>query len=285
VIGSRRRRPVHVFLGVAAIVWLIPVAWAVYASVRPYAETAADGYVSLPRTLTLENYVTAWVSADLPRFFANTALVVIPAVAIVLALAAVVAFALSRLPRHWNLGLLAVFTAGSLLPPQALVIPLYRLYLALPVPVPLSDNGVLYDQPLGLIAIHVAFQLGFCTFVLSNFLRTIPAEIVESALLDGASLVRTLWSVVLPMCRPALAALATLEITWMYNDLLWGVYLMRTGDRRPITSAVNSLRGEYFTDTNLLAAGAILVAVPTLIVFLVLRRQLVRGLTLGAVRG
>jgi multiple sugar transport system permease protein len=196
-----------------------------------------------------------------------------------------VAFGISRLSGRLNLALLIVFAAGSLLPPQVLVIPLFRLFLALPLPAPLSDNGLLYDQLAGLVVINVAFQLGFCTFVLSNYLRTVPGELVEAAVIDGASLHRALWAVVVPISRPAIAALAALQTTWIYNDYLWGLVLMRTGDKRPITSALNGLRGEYFTDTNLLAAASILVALPTLVVFLVARRQLRRGLTLGAVRG
>ena len=285
--AARRRghRAIHVFLAVVAIVWLVPIAWAVYTSLRPYADTAARGYVSLPGELTLANYATAWTAADLPHFLLNTVAIVVPAVVVVLVLASMVAFGLSRLSRRLNVTLLIVFAAGSLLPPQALVIPLFRLFLAIPVPAPLSDNGVLYDQAVGLVAINIAFQLGFCTFVLSNYLRTVPGELIDAAFIDGASLLRALWSVVVPLARPAIAALAALQVTWIYNDYLWGLILIRTGDKRPITSALNGLRGEYFTDTNLLAAAAILVALPTLVVFLVARRQLRRGLTLGAVRG
>jgi len=290
-VTSRQGRPrrgrvaLHLFLAVVALLWLLPVAWAVYTSFRPYADTAARGYVSAPGALTLANYANAWTDAELPRFFLNTALVVIPAVVLVLVLASMVAFGISRLSGRLNLALLIVFAAGSLLPPQVLVIPLFRLFLALPLPAPLSDNGLLYDQLAGLVVINVAFQLGFCTFVLSNYLRTVPGELVEAAVIDGASLHRALWAVVVPISRPAIAALAALQTTWIYNDYLWGLVLMRTGDKRPITSALNGLRGEYFTDTNLLAAASILVALPTLVVFLVARRQLRRGLTLGAVRG
>ena len=90
---------------------------------------------------------------------------------------------------------------------------------------------------------------------------------------------------ILPLCRPALAALATLEFTFIYNDFFWALLLMKTGDRRPITSALNNLQGQFFTDTNLLAAGALLAAIPTIIVFLVLQRQFVRGLPLGRDEG
>ena len=93
------------------------------------------------------------------------------------------------------------------------------------------------------------------------------------------------WTVTLPLCRPALAALATLEFTWIYNDFLWALVLMSTGDKYPITSALNNLRGEYFTDYNLLAAGAVIVALPTIIVFFALQRHFIAGLTLGANKG
>lgn len=281
--GSQRR--VQALLAVVAAAWVFPVAWAVYSSLRPYAETAARGYVSWPASLTLDNYATAWGEAELPRYVLNSLLVAVPAVALVLALATMIAFAVSRLSWRFNLAALLLLTAGNLLPPQVVVVPLFRLFLALPLPWPLSDNGVAYDQLAGLVLIHVAFQLGFCAFVLSAWLKTLPRAVFDAALVDGASLVRTLRSIVVPLSRPALAALAVLEFTWIYNDFFWALTLIRTGAKRPVTAALQNLSGQYFTDTNLLAAGAVLVALPTLVVFFALQRHFVRGLTLGAARG
>jgi multiple sugar transport system permease protein len=102
---------------------------------------------------------------------------------------------------------------------------------------------------------------------------------------DGAGVWRQYWRVTLPLCRPALAALATLEFTWMYNDFLWALVLMSTGDKLPITSALNNLQGQFFTDYNLLAAGSIIVALPTVTVFFALQRHFIAGLTLGANKG
>ena len=280
-----RRASLHAVLLAISLLWLFPFLWAVYASLRPYAETARLGYLSWPESIGLENYIAAWTHADLPRYFLNSALVVGPAVVAVLAISVVVAFALPRFGSRIGIGLLLLFAGGNLLPPQAIAVPLHRLFLAIPLPAALSDNGLLYDQHLGIVLIHIAFQLGFCTLVLSAWMRTIPGELVEAAVIDGASQVRALRHVVLPLSRPALGALAVLQVTWIYNDFFWALVLMRTGDKRPVTSALNSLKGEYFTDTNLLAAGAVLAALPTLLVFLVLRRQFARGLTLGAVRG
>ena len=89
-----------------------------------------------------------------------------------------------------------------------------------------SDNGLFYGQYIGIVAIHVAFQLGFCTFVLSNYMKTIPRELNEAAVVDGAAFWKTYRSVVMPLTRPALAALATLQVTWVYNDFFWALVLM-----------------------------------------------------------
>ena len=123
------------------------------------------------------------------------------------------------------------------------------------------------------------------TFVLSNYMKTLPKELTEAALIDGAGVGRQYWQVIMPLCRPALAALATLEFTWMYNDFFWAVVLVSKGTDRPITSSLANLGGQYFTNDNLVAAGSVLVAAPTLIVYLLLQRQFISGLTLGANKG
>jgi multiple sugar transport system permease protein len=285
----KARRPsrilLHLFLAFAALVWIAPVAWAVFTAFRPYEDTFANGYVSWPKTLSLTNYTTAWTQADLPHYFVNSLIITLPAIAIILLFASSVAFVVSRLSYWWNVPLLIFFTAANLLPQQVVLTPLYRMYLRMPLPTWLSDSGLFYDSYIGLIAINVAFQTGFCTFVLSNYMKTIPKSLSEAARVDGAGVLRQYVGVVLPLCKPAFAALATLEFTWIYNDFLWAIVLMQTGSKRPITSALNSLQGIYFTNTNLIAAAALLVAVPTLVVFALLQKQFISGLTLGANKG
>jgi multiple sugar transport system permease protein len=280
-----RRFVLHAFLITIVITWLFPLIWALYTSLRPYGDTSTYGYVSIGGAYNFDNFINAWTDADLPKFYVNTLIVVIPAIVAVLFLASMVAFAVSRYRWKLNLLMLMIFTAGNLLPPQVIITPLYRMYLALPLPDVLSDNGLFYDQYFGIIAIHVAFQLGFCTFVLSNYMKTIPKELNEAAVVDGASVFQIWRSVILPLCRPPLAALATLEFTWIYNDFFWALLLMRTGDKRPITSALNNLSGQFFTDNNLVAAASLLVALPTLVVYFLLQRQFISGLTLGSTKG
>lgn len=280
-----RRAALHAFLIVMSLVWLAPLVWAVYTSFRPYSETSRLGYVSIGGEYNLDNYIDSWTQGEIVKYFINTAVILVPAVLIVLLLASMMAFAVSRYSWRFNLALLMLFTAANLLPPQVIITPLFRMFLLLPLPSVLSDNGVFYDQYAGIMVIHVAFQLGFCTFVLSNYMKTLPKELNEAATVDGAGVWRTFWSVILPLTRPALAALATLQVTWIYNDFFWALILMFTGEKRPITSALNQLKGQFFTDNNLVAAGALMVALPTLIVFFVLQKQFVRGLTLGSTKG
>jgi multiple sugar transport system permease protein len=269
----------------ASALWVVPLLFALYISFRPYSETSQDGYVSLPHHLTLSNYLNAWTQADLPRFFINSVEITVPAVILTLLLASMVAFVVVRADIKINVALLLLFTAGNLLPQQVIITPLYRLYLLIPLPSFISSSGLLYDSIAGLIVINVAFQTGFCVFVLSNYMRTIPGDMHEAAQVDGASMWSRYWRLTLPLCRPALAALATLLTTWIYNDFFWAITLMVTGSKRPITSALANLQGQFVSNQNLIAAAAVMAAIPTLVVYILLQKQFIAGLTLGATKG
>ncbi len=279
------RGGLYLFLTVVSIAWLAPLLLAVYASLRPYQETAKYGYFSWPKQLSLHYYAKAWNEAQLGMYYRNTLFIAVPAVVLTLFFASFVAFCLSKVHIPGARTLLILFTAGNLLPPQVMITPLYTMYRNLPLPEWLSSSGTVYDSYWGLIAIHVAFQTGFCVFVFYNYMQTLPVELIEAAIVDGAGVWRQYWQVILPLTRPALAALGTLEFTWIYNDFLWALVLMSSGDKLPITSALNNLRGQFFTDYNLLAAGSVLVALPTMIIFFALQRQFIAGLTLGASKG
>ncbi|MFI7408117.1 carbohydrate ABC transporter permease [Streptomyces sp. NPDC049627] len=274
----------HLFLAGAALAWLAPLLWAVYAALRPYGETSEKGYVSWPDKLTFENFTNAFTQSDMTHYFGNTMLIAVPAVLLTLFLSSMVAFYVARFDFRVNIALLLVFTAGNLLPQQVIITPLYRLYLLVDLP-GITMSGKLYDSALGLVLIHVAFQSGFCAFVLANYMKMLPHELTEAALVDGASVWRLYWQITLPLCKPAMAALATLLSIWIYNDFFWALVLISTGENMPITSALNNLSGQYFTDPNLIAAGALITAVPVLLVYFLLQRQFVSGLTLGANKG
>lgn len=282
--NARRRTGVYVFVAVMALIWLFPVFWAVLNSFRDYAYTSVEGYVSFGGW-TLSNYSEAWQRASFGQNFLNSTYITVPAVIASLLLASSVAFVLARFSYRFNLALLGLFTAANLLPPQALLIPIYRMFRAVPMPDFISSSGSLLDSFLGLILVNTAFQTGFCTFVLSNYMKTLPKEMYEAAEVDGASVFRQFWQITLPLVRPPMAALAVLEFTWIYNEFFWATVLLQDSSKFPITSSLNNLRGAFFTDNNLVAAASVIVALPTLVVFFVLQRQFVAGLTLGATKG
>ena len=276
-------RFISAFIGLFALVWLFPIAWTLFSSLRPYKDIRANGVLSWPRELNFDNYIEAIERMELPRYFYNTAIITLPAVFLTLFFGSLMAFVVTRYSFKFNVAMLLLFTAGNMLPAQLVFIPVFKMYLALGDLV--GDRRLLYDNPWGIVLIHVAFQMGFATFVLSSYMKTIPKEISESAQVDGASVFTHFFKVMLPLLRPPLASLGVLMTTWIYNDFFWALVLMSSDNKRPITSALGRLQGEFVTDYNLLAAGAMIAAIPTLLVFFILRKQFVSGLTLGATKG
>lgn len=283
--GSRVGRiAATAFMIVATAAWITPILFALYVALRPIEDTNRSGYVSIAERLTFANFGNAWRQSEMWTFFLNSVYITMPAVILTLLLASSVAYVVARLNFKFNIAMLILFTAGNLLPQQVIITPLYRMYLAIPLPRFLADSGLLYNSYFGLIVINVSFQLGFCVFVLSNYMKTLPHEIDEAAIVDGASLWTRYWRLTMPLCRPALAALATLLTTWIYNDFFWAITLISTGNRRPITSALNNLQGQFVANQNMIAAAALIAAIPTLVVFVLLQKQFIRGLALGATK-
>jgi len=275
----RPRYGTHLFLLVMSAFWLAPFLWTLYTSLRPKSDTDKYGYWSLHGSFNFGNYRTAWTEGRLPTYFVNSLYIAVPAVVLTLVLASMMAFAVSRHTWKFNVTLLVLFTAGNMLPPQVLAAPLFEMFKHTPLPYSISSSGSLLDTYYAVIAVETAFQLGFCTFVLSNYMKTLPVELTEAALVDGAGVWRQFHRIVLPLTRPALAALATLQVIWLYNDFFWPLLFIQSGDRLPITTGVSSLQGQFLMNYNLIAAGATITVIPTLVVYLALQRHFVAGLT------
>jgi multiple sugar transport system permease protein len=182
------------------------------------------------------------------------------------------AFALSRYRIPGRRTILLTMLAGNLLPPQILLIPVARI----------TESLGVYDSLVGLVAIHVGFGLGFYTFVLHGFMRSIPSEITDAALIDGAGPVGVYGRIIMPLCRPSLAALAALATTWIFNDLIWSITVLRSEAKFPVTAALLNLQGGYVSNWNVVAAGSILAAIPTALVFFAFQRHFVSGLLMGS---
>ena len=159
-----------------------------------------------------------------------------------------------------------------MLPFQLLMLPVFKI----------SNFLRIYDTYFALIMMHMAFQLGFCTFFLRNFMMTIPHQLGEAARIDGCSEFGIYGRIYLPLSLPAMAAVGTLEFTWIFNDYLWALVLLKNNDLKPVTTGLSTLQGEYFTSWNVLISGSLLAAIPTIIVFIFLQRYFIEGLTMGS---
>ena len=273
-----RRRPrffdgfLVVLMVAFTLFWLIPVIGALYTAIRTQGDITANGFWSLPREFALGNFKEAWDTARVGIYLGNSFIITIPSLIGTLFLSSLAAFALARYKFRGNMLLYFMFVAGTMLPFQILMLPVFYM----------SNVLKLYNTYWALIIIHTAFQLGFCTFVLRNFMRTVPSEILEAARMDGASEFRLYWQIMMPLSLSALAALATLEFTWIFNDYLWAIVLLSDASKKPATAGLAALRGQYITNWPLILAGALLATLPTILVFALLQRYFIQGLTLGS---
>jgi multiple sugar transport system permease protein len=281
--AARSRRPLRKRLGTAgfhtgasllSILWLLPIVLVIITSLRTFDDIAEHGVSSLPHSFTFSSYSQAWTAGGMQQALINSLIVTVPGVLLTLLLGSMAAFALSRYEIPLRRTLILAMLGGNLLPPQILLVPVAKL----------SQVLGFYDTLPTLIAVEIGFGLGFYVFVLQGFMRALPAEIQQAALLDGAGPFQLYWRIVLPLTRPALAALGALAFTWIFNDLLWPITVLITDSKMPVTPALLALQGQYVSVWNVIAAGSVIAAIPTVAVFLHFQRHFIAGLNLGAVK-
>jgi len=244
-------------------------------SFRSLADINSGNYWGWPTEFALvENYTQVFTVTPMIQYFFNSLVITIPTVLGTLALSSLAGYSLAKHRFRGNFIIFALFIAGNFVPAQILMIPVRNLTLNLGV----------YDTKMGLILFHTAFQTGFCTFFLRGFIKELPHEIIESARIDGASELRVFWNIILPLVRPALAALAVLEFTFIWNDYFWALVLVQGDEARPITLGLQALRGRWTASWHLISAGSIVAALPPVFMFFLLQKHFIAGLTMGAVK-
>ncbi|KUY86885.1 sugar ABC transporter permease [Burkholderia territorii] len=277
---SRWRRPARwlyrLSLPCALALWLVPLLAVLVTSIRSTDEIMAGHYWDWPNQFALlDNYGAALAQTPMLHYFANSVLITVPSVAASILLASLAGHALANYRFRGNLVLLGLFVAGNFVPIQILMIPVRQIML-----------GVgLYNTVWALVLFHTAFQTGFCTLFLRNFIRELPFELIEAARVEGASEWAIYWRVVLPLVRPALAALAILVFTFVWNDYFWALCLTQGDDAAPITVGVAALKGQWTTAWNIVSAGSVLAALPSVLMFFAMQKHFVAGLTFGATKG
>ena len=252
--------------------WLLPILGVLLTSIKPLEEIHLGQLWTWPGQIAWGNYSRAFVEAGMGSALLNSLLITLPAVLGALAFSLVNGYVLAKCPIKGGSFITKVFLSGMFLPFQVLMIPVYLL----------SVYGLgLYDSHLGVILFHIAFQIGFGSFFMKRFIAEIPDSIIDAGRMDGASEARILWSFVFPLSWPALSALGVLIFTWVWNDYLWSAVLLQSDHLKPVTTSLQNLQGQWSTAYHLQAAGAVMAALPPTLLFLILQKHFVRGLTMG----
>jgi len=256
-------------------IWLLPLIAVAIFSIKPEADFVNGNYWGMPSSFEMfTNYGKVFFESDMPRYLLNSVFITVPTVIGAVILSSMTGFALGVYRFRGNLLIFFMFIAGNFVPFQILMVPVRDLTL---------DLG-LYDTKMGLVLFHVAFQTGFCTLFMRNFIRQLPYALIEAARVEGVSEWRIFVYVVLPLMKPALAALSVLIFTFIWNDYFWAIVLTQGPDSQPVTAGITSFNSQFRSAYHLMSAGSIVAALPPVAMFFLMQKHFIAGLTLGAVK-
>nr|WP_325265009.1 carbohydrate ABC transporter permease [uncultured Rhizobium sp.] len=265
-----------ILLPVSLVLWLLPLIGVAITSVRPAGDLAAGNYFGMPSGFAgVENYTAVFRDSPIGLYILNSFKVTIPTVIGAVGISCLTGFALAVYRFKGNLVLFFMFVAGNFIPFQILMVPVRDLTLKLG----------LYDTVTGLVLFHAAFQTGFCTLFMRNFIKGLPFALIESARVEGVSEWKIFRHIVLPLMRPAIAALSVLIFTFVWNDYFWATVLVQGQHAMPVTAGLYSLNGQWVAAWHLVSAGSIIAALPPVAMFFLMQRHFIAGLTLGATKG
>ena len=265
-----------IFLPISLIIWLIPIFGILMTSIRGLGDITAGNMWGTPSEFLLfSNLQDVFTNTPMVKYTLNSFKVTIPTMLGAVALSCMTGFALANYKFKTNLTIFFIFIAGNFVPFQILMIPVRDLTFKIG----------LYNTITGLVLFHVAFQTGFCTLFMRNFIKALPQELIEAARMDGASEFKIFWKIVLPLTRPAIAALCVLIFTFIWNDYFWATVLIQGDHAMPITAGLKSLNGQWITAYHLLSTGSIVAAIPPVVMFFLMQKHFIAGLTLGATKG
>ena len=262
-----------VMLLVCAVV-LVPIVMVVLGSFKTVNEFFATPY-GLPEAFDPENYRRAWEEANLPVALRNSVVSTVLGVAVSTLLAGLASYGLARFRFRGRLGVRMLFVGGLIVPVQLIILPLFVLF---------RQVGWL-GELRSLVAVYAVFGIPFGVLVLSGFFAALPKDLEEAARIDGASHLEIFWRIMLPLSRPALAAVVILNGVWMWNDFFLGFILLTDPGAQTMPVAIMAFRGTYSTEWGLIFASVTVSALPVVLAYLLLSRQFIAGLTAGSVKG
>ncbi|MEV0354398.1 carbohydrate ABC transporter permease [Nonomuraea sp. NPDC050680] len=257
-----------------ALATIYPLVFTVNVAMKTRRDYVLDRF-SPAGSLRWDNLAEAWASAGMARYFVNSFVVVSFAVVLLLLLGSMAGFALSQLRFRGSSVIFLGCLAGLFIPFQVIMVPLTRI---------MADSGLVDTYP-GLILAYVAQFLPFTVFLMTSHYRTIPAEIVDAARIDGNTTYGVYRRIMLPLGVPALLSVGILDALFCWNDVLISLLMMPSPEHRTLMIGVNSLRGQYSDDIPTFASGVLIAAIPVLMIYLFLQRQIADGVTAGSTKG
>jgi raffinose/stachyose/melibiose transport system permease protein len=257
---------------VFAFLSMIPFLWLLISSFKSNDEIYGKPF-ALPSVFQFENYITAWNKAHIGQNLTNSLTISVTAVIIMLLFASMAAYVLTRVTP--NLFFYTYFTLGIMIPVHTVLIPTFIL----------MKNFGLYNTMYGLIILYAASNLSLAVFILTGFMKSIPREIEEAAILDGCSLTRIFFSIILPLSTPGLATVGILTFLNCWNEYLFAYVLISNPNIKTITQGIYALQGAYNTNYGPLTAALVIAILPVLIVYVIFQEQVIAGMTAGAVKG
>jgi len=232
---------------------------------------------ALPAVPQWQNYVRAWTRSKMGNFFLNSVMVSVASVLLIDLIGAMAAYILARFRFFGSRAILATFILGSAIPVQLITVPLYLMF----------NNLNMLDSLTGLTLVYVAVSLPFSVFVLTGFFKSLPTELEEAAVLDGASEYGVFWRVMLPLASPGIITITIFNFLGVWNEYLLALMLINKTEKMTIPLGLYNLKvvQEYAADWAALFAGFVIVLLPTVIAFIFLQERITKGMTVGALKG
>jgi ABC-type glycerol-3-phosphate transport system permease component len=262
------------FLWLYAAFSLFLFAWVLTNSFKNNREIFRSPF-SLPEKWKLDNYIRAWESANMSTYFWNSLFVATVSVLFTLLLGSMLAYAISRFRFRGNVLLAGLFMIGMAIPLQSLMLPTF---------LKMNELG-LRDNLLSVIIVYGVFGLPRAVFILVGFMKSIPVELEEAAIMDGCSYWRIYGKIILPLSMPGMATLAILDFIGAWNEYVYASVLLATDKMRTLPIGLANFKGEYSSEYGLICAGIVITMIPVVLIYVFFQEQIVKGLTSGAVKG
>lgn len=264
----------YFILIVATLIFVFPLVWVFYNSFKTNSELFANPWV-LAQKMNLENYIYAWKQANIGRYFLNSVIVCSISLILCLILSTASGYALTRL--KWKLSnvVMMIFLVGMMIPIHSTLIPLFLMF---------SKIGII-NSHLSLIIPYTVSGMPIAIFIMTGFLKSFPSEIEESAVIDGASMRTVFFRITLPIAKPSIATVAIYTFVSMWNELNYALVFLSDQRKMTVPIGLNSFKGQYSTNYVALFAAVMITILPSLIIFSIFNKQVIEGMTSGAVKG